>query len=249
MAENQKERRDALLRQLRTTALAVQESGHDRMPPERKLAADLGISRGLLRSLLTELEGAGLLRRRNQSGWLLARRSLSEPNNSVIGFSEMGRMYGYEAGSRVLGSVVRQATESELLRLRLAPLSRVWVLTRARSLDQRPVSLEEVVIPFVRARELQVLDMTDRSLFAELHSLGTVVSRVDVSIEARTASSAACEVLGLEPGSPVLSQRELAFDQFGGELYLCRATYRADSYSFRTTLTRRGQANLGAGVD
>jgi len=243
MPVTQHDRREALRRRLRLAVQSARDNAHDRLPSERKLAEDLGASRGLVRSLLEELETAGLLQRRSQSGWILTGQSLSEPKNSVIGFSEMGRMYGYATSSEVKNSHIRLAREAEVLRMRLAPLSRVWVLRRVRALDDRPVSLEEVVMPTAQAGDLPTLDMTDRSLFEELQKRNVVVSRVDVTIEAEVAPNFLAELLKLKLSDPVLAQREIGFDQFGRELFLCRAAYRADSYRFRTTLTSRGQAS------
>lgn len=239
----QHDRRQALRRRLRLAIQAARDSAHDRLPSERKLSEDLGASRGLVRSLLAELEAAGMLQRRGQSGWILTGQSLSEPKNSVIGFSEMGRMYGYVTSSEVKSSHIRLAREAEVMRMRLAPLSRVWVLVRLRALDERPVSLEEVVMPAEQAGDLPTLDLTDRSLFEELQERNVLVSRIDVTIEAEVASNPMAELLNLKSSDPVLAQRELGYDQFGRELFLCRATYRADSYSFRTTLTSRGLAS------
>lgn len=243
MPVTQHDRRQTLRRRLRLAIQAARDGAHDRLPSERKLSEDLGASRGLVRSLLAELETEGLLQRRGQSGWILTGQSLSEPNNSVIGFSEMGRMYGYVTSSEVKSSHIRLAREAEIIRMRLAPLSRVWVLVRLRALDGRPVSLEEVVMPTEQAADLPTLDLTDRSLFAELEGRNVLVSRIDVTIEAEVASASSGELLHLQRNDPVLAQRELGYDQFGRELFLCRAIYRADSYSFRTTLTSRGLAS------
>ena len=238
---SQRERRESLLSALRQIVRTAQEQGLDKLASERRLADELEISRGLLRTLLATLAEEGLIRPRKQSGWLLTGQTISEPNNALIGFSEMGRLYGYRTHSEVLESVVRLGYEDELHRLRLPEMSRVWVLRRLRSLDDRPVSVEQVLLPLMAVGTLHQRDMTDRSLLTDLAEIGVVVTRTDVTIEAQAASATVAPFLNLERGAPVLTQREVAYDQYGREIFLGHADYRADSYHFRSTLTRRSR--------
>lgn len=239
MAETRAHHRHELLSQLRSRILASAAEGRTRLPSERALAGELAVSRGALRSALTELAGEGLLQPKAQSGWHLSGRTISEPNNTVIGFTEMSRLFGHEPRSRVLKSGVRLARETEVACLRLSPVSQVWVIKRLRFLGSRPTSLEEVVMAADRAGDLTDLDMTDRSLFTELGRRGIEVSRTDVVVEAEVADESNATLLDLQPGSPLLTQHETSYDQHGRELFLCYAQYRADSYRFRSTLTRR----------
>lgn len=239
MASIQRQRRDSSLAALRQEVTAARERGLDRLPAERQLAEDLQVSRGLVRSLLGELAKEGLVQAMPQSGWLLTGQALSEPNNALIGFSQMGRLYGYEPQSEVLESSVRLVHESEAPRLRVPPMSRVWTLRRLRRLDALPVSVEQVVLPLDLVGHLPTRDMTNRSLLADLEAIGVLVTRTDVTIEAQVAGPSLALFLQLDSGAPVLTQREIAYDQFGREVFLGHADYRSDSYRFRSTLTRR----------
>lgn len=239
MVKVHSDRRGLLLAQLRQLITHSRERGANKLPAERRLAEELQASRGLIRTLLGELAAEGLVQAMPQSGWLITGQALSEPNNSLIGFSEMGRLYGYEPHSDVLESSIRLGDESEITRLRIAPLSRVWVLRRLRRLDERPVSVEQVVLPLEMAGDLPKRDMTNRSLIADLEEFGVLVTRTDVTIEAQVAGPSLAPFLDLQVGAPVLTQREVAFDQYGRELFLGHADYRSDSYRFRSTLTRK----------
>lgn len=233
--------REALLDQLRGVVANAREAGCERLPAERTLAASLQVSRGTLRRALEDLAREGLVQARPQSGWMLTGQALSEPAHALIGFSEMGQLYGYEPHGEVLASVVRLAHPAEESRLGLGPLSRVWELRRRRLLGRRPVSVETVVLALSLADGLPDIDFTDRSLLADLDARGIRVTRTDVIVQAALADQSDGALLDLEVGDAVLTQDEVAFDQFGREVFLCHAVYRADSYRFRSTLTRRGQ--------
>lgn len=237
----QRQQHEALLQRLREVVGEARDAGRQRLPAERQLAASLQVSRGTLRRALEDLAREGLVQARPQSGWLLTGQALSEPAHALIGFSQMGELYGYEPHGEVLGSLVRLADPSEEARLGLAPLSRVWVLRRRRLLGRQPVSIEEAVLSLALVDGLPGLDFTDRSLLADLDARGIRVTRTDVIVQAALVDAADGALLDLPVGAAVLTQDEVAFDQFGREVFLCHAVYRADSYRFRSTLTRRAQ--------
>lgn len=96
-----------------------------------------------------------------------------------------------------------------------------------------------MVLPLSSVGDLPARDMTNRSLLEDLGSIGVLVTRTDVTIEAQVAGPSLALFLQLDRGAPVLTQRETAYDQFGREVFLGHADYRSDSYRFRSTLIRR----------
>ncbi|MDR1428217.1 MAG: GntR family transcriptional regulator [Bifidobacteriaceae bacterium] len=209
-----------------------------RLPGERKLSAELGVSRSTLHQALTLLEKDGLVRVSPQRGWIVAGPMVSEPPSTLQSFTEMARAKGLRPGARVLTKATRPADLDEADRLGLAPTSQVLDLTRLRSLDAIPVCLDRVVIPMALAAGLAQIDLTDASLFAELARLGVQIARSSYAVQAVEAAAWVAEALAIEPGSPVLLGRETAFSATGSVVLIGESRYRGDAYQFKADLFR-----------
>jgi GntR family transcriptional regulator len=73
------------------------------IPPERRLATELGVSRPTLRMAIDELVREGLLLRRHGSGTYVAEPKIALPL-TMTSFSEDMRQRGMRPGSRVLST-------------------------------------------------------------------------------------------------------------------------------------------------
>src|SRR5450756_1984180 len=60
-----------------------------RLPAERVLAGDIGVSRGTLRHALTRLTDEGRLERAPQAGWFVVDVPLGEPAHVLMSFTDM----------------------------------------------------------------------------------------------------------------------------------------------------------------
>ena len=76
----------------------------DRLPPERELAAEHGVSRMTVRQALQTLEARGLLRRTigRSGGSFVARPKLERDLRTFSGLSEQLRRQGVTAGAHVI---------------------------------------------------------------------------------------------------------------------------------------------------
>ena len=59
-------------------------------------------------------------------------------------------------------------------------------------------------------------------------------------IGARSATAEECRLLGVKRGAPLLTMERTTFDDTGRVIEYGRHVYRADAYSFETTLVERG---------
>ena len=212
----------------------------ERLPGERELARRFGVSRATLRQALALFAAEGRLTPHPQRGWFVASAGvLSEPPAVLQSFTEMAQGRGLRPTARVLSRQVRPAALAEAERLGIAPVSAVLDLERLRGLDGVPVCLDRSILPIARAPALAELDLTDRSLFEVLAAEAGV--RIDHSAYALQACAATPEqaaALGIDPGAPVLTGDEIAFDEYHVPTMLARVVYRGEAYRFQTTLFR-----------
>jgi GntR family transcriptional regulator len=187
----------------------------DRLPPERELAVEHGVSRMTVRQALQTLESRGLLRRSigRSGGSFVAQPKLERDLGTFSGLSEQLRRQGVEAGARVLSA--READgELEIVRVRLA--------------DGEPFALERSRFPAERFDGLLELDLT-----ASLYEL--LADRFDAApvraverIEPVLADADEADALGVEAGTPLMLVDRTAYDAGGLVVETARDVFRGD---------------------
>ncbi len=212
----------------------------DRLPSERWLCDELGVSRATVRRAIEELVTDGLVEGRGRGSFVTG-DALVEPPNTLMSLSELGRARGLAASAQVLASEVRPATLDEAETFGIAPGAELFTLQRLRMLDELPISLDHNRVPLRLLPAATGLDFTHASLYEALERAGHPLARADYELEARGAEAPEDELLGLAPGAPVLFATTVAIGDDGRVLDLGRTVYRADRYRFQATLMRRVQ--------
>lgn len=210
-----------------------------RLPAERSLAAQFGVSRITLRNALNRLAEEGVLKSVLGSGWFVVPQVLGEPPSVLQTFTEMAAARGLRATSHVLSQQVRSASLSEADQLLTAPAAQVLELTRLRGMDATIICLDAAVLPLSVARALVGVNLEDRSLYAELeHRCEVRIERSAFSVRAEIADRQLAVQLGVQPGWPVLVGNEVGYTSSGKPVLLGQTHYRGDAYRFQADLFR-----------
>jgi GntR family transcriptional regulator len=212
----------------------------DRLPSERWLCDELGVSRATVRRAIEELIGDGLVEGRGRGSFVTG-DAVVEPPNTLMSLSELGRSRGLEASSQVLAADLRPATIDEAEAFGIAPGAELFELRRLRMLDGLPISVDHNRVPLRLVPDAAQTDFTTASLYEALEREGHAPTRADYELEARAADEHEAELLGLAPGAPILFATTVAIGEDGRVLDLGRTVYRADRYRFQATLMRRVQ--------
>lgn len=197
-------------------AIAAGELGPgDRLPSERELAAEHGVSRMTVRQALQTLEARGLLRRAigRSGGSFVARPKLERDLRMFSGLSEQLRRQGVAAGARIVST--READGAiEIVRVRLA--------------DGEPFALERSSFPGDRFAGLLGLDLSG-SLYDLLddHFDAAPVRAVE-RIEPVLADRDEAAVLRVAPGAPLMLVDRIAYDDAGLVVEMARDVFRGD---------------------
>lgn len=211
-----------------------------RLPSERDLAHQLGVSRSTLRHVLAALADAELVNASPQRGWFVSEIQISDPPNVLLSFSESARERGIRAGAKVLSHAVRPITLVEQEELRAAPGTDILEIKRLRTLDDTPVSVDFTYVVVPRVPGIETVDLSDASLYDAMERVsGVRPVRSDYAVHADGADEGTAELLQIPVGSPVMVARELTYAANGDRLLIARLTYRGDAYTFRATLHGR----------
>jgi GntR family transcriptional regulator len=228
------EARDTVERQLRGTGLTP----GDRLPPERELAATLGISRPTLRRALEQLEAAGRIERRQGSGTYLAEPRVELDVRVLVSFARGILGGSLVPGTRLVASERIPADRAVAHRLGVARGEPVVRLARLRTADGLPVVLECSWVPESVAPGLERVELDSHPLHELLSErYGVRVRHAEQELVPGFAELPADAPLGCRAGTPLMIVRRRTFDdadatvEISEDRYLSgRARFRSDAF-------------------
>lgn len=119
----------------------------DRVPPERDLAAWVGVSRMTARAALRALALRGVLERDVGRGTFVARAKVDHDLTHFAGFTEMVRRQGMAAKARILAINALPAPDHVAAALQIEPGGLGYRVERLRFADDEPLTLEDSWLP------------------------------------------------------------------------------------------------------
>jgi GntR family transcriptional regulator len=203
------------------------ESGHA-LPSERELANALSLSRVTVRKAIAGLVDDGLLVQRHGAGTYVAER-IVKSFSKLTGFTDDLRARGLKPRVEFLERSIGTVTPEEALALGLSPGARVVRLRRLRFAGDKPLALENTVVPHAILKDPQSVKL---SLYEVLDQLGCRPTRALQRLRAVALDAAQARLLALPAGSPALSIERRAFLDDARAVEFTQSLYRGDAYDF-----------------
>jgi GntR family transcriptional regulator len=203
----------------------------DALPSDAMLCQEFHVSRMTARGAVQRLAQEGLVVRVPGKGTFVAQPPGFRQASNLLSFTTEMTRRGLEPSSRILRRGLRPAREVEIARLHLRPGAEVVEVRRLRLADERPIVLESTCLPASCADVVLEADLERGSLHQALVEARRVPTRGRATLGAEAAGDEEGELLGVEPGSPLLVERRLIEDQRGRPLELTESRYAADRYS------------------
>ena len=212
-------------------AISARElSAGDRLPPERQLAAELGVSRMTLRQALATLESRGLVTRSTgrRGGTFVTSPKVERDVTAFAGLSEQLRRQNVTAGARVLSAAEVSANDVVAEALQLDPGDPVGEIVRVRLADRAPLALESSSFPLARFPGLLALDLT-RSLYEVLaEEYGEPPTHAVERLEPVLAAEVEADTLDVAVGAPLMLVERTAYSAGGVAVEFARDLFRGD---------------------
>ncbi len=221
-------------------------SNMQRLPSEYQLADEYGVSRLTVRKAIERLVTAKILVKDPGKGtYIMSTNSSNKVESGRMGlqsFTEAAETYGKQSRTQVLDyQPLTQPDQrmEEKLNLRNNPQPEVDELVRLRFWDDDPMTIEDIVILHKYVANHQKNDFK-HSLFQILAET-VEIAYSNQEIEAIKVDEKLAKLLHVQEGDPILCVHSLTYTADGQPIFYDTSYYRADKYTFKTTLTRLEQ--------
>ena len=209
----------------------------DRIEPEVDIAERTGLSRPTVRQAIQELVRKGLLVRRRGVGTQVVHNQMRRPVELSSLYDDLTRA-NHKPKTKVLVLRTEGADEDIATALGVEESAEVYVIERLRYDGDQPLAYMRNWIP----ADLVDLDETNleaNGLYELLRRAGVQMHIANQRIGAKVASSSEAKLLDVRTGAALLTMQRTTFDDAGRAIEWASSSYRADLYSYETTLFER----------
>jgi GntR family transcriptional regulator len=209
----------------------------DAIPPERRLAGELGVSRLTVRAALDDLVREGVIVRRRGSGSYVSRPKIAQ-QIGLTSFTEDMRQRGFVPSTRLLEMETILAGAQLGRALHVSPGERVVRILRLRLADGEPMAVEDLCVSAAMVPGITRSELEDSSFYALLRDrFGITVARGVQVIEPTVTSEEEAAILGVPLHSPALQFERTTESEDGRVVEFVRSVYRGDRYRIVTDLS------------
>lgn len=218
---------------LREQIAAGELPGGARLPSERELSEQLGVSRMTVRQALNYLQSDGLIEIHQGIGAFVASPKQTYDVFQLLGFSEEIARRGDSVESVVLEQGVVQPPARVAQQLVLEKGELTLKVMRLRKVNAEPVLLETSYVPAMLCAGIETSNFATSSLYALLEQqYGLQLQRAQQTMECVVANEYEQTLFGIRAGTAMLllegvtyGERELPVEYF-------KAIYRGDRCKF-----------------
>lgn len=230
----------------------VAEGGYargEKIPSERDLVVETGVSRVTVRRAIDNLVAQGILERRSSSGTFVKRSPFFSRPVGIerpLGISERLRRSGALPGSRLLHFSIEMPGEKVASRLGLDQEAQVLQIRRLRVVSGQPVCIETIylpqaLVPDLYADELVRPDFSLYDVLRDRYQLHAFSSRETLCISYATEEEA--QLLEIKPMDPVLLMRCVTYDPNQQPFEYLVSVNHPDRVIFESQSTQRNDTN------
>lgn len=213
----------------------------EKLPGERDLCERLGISRTALRGAIKQLCSQGTLESRHGSGTYVLPPKPTQVFQEANGFTGIVTATGRTARSRVVRAEVEAADKRIAQKMGIADGTPLFVLTRVRYADDRPIAIESSRIDLTRCPGINEHDFNHESLLDTIkNSYGIQIAHGLEMISITHVDADEAPLLGVEEGTPAFFEQCFNRDPSEATVEYCRAVILADRYQFGNDDTQHG---------
>jgi GntR family transcriptional regulator len=204
-----------------------------RLPAERDMARQLGVSRMTVRQALAALAERGLVERGvGQGTFVSGIGKVVHDLSQVSGLTEVVARHGLVAGARVLEARERGASAAVADALQIDEAAPVIRVRRLRSAGGRPLVIEDDWFPAGLVPGLLERDLSGSLCALLREDYGLVPGGSEERLEPVAAGAFEARVLGIELGAPLMLVERVVRTLAGTPMEFSRHRHRGDRSRF-----------------
>ncbi len=213
-----------------------------RLPSEKELQDQLGVSRITVRQAMQQLEAEGKVVRVPGKGTFVLAPKV-EPLAGLTSFSENMRAWGLDPSYRDSRTEWVEPEKKIHEALKLGDLEKVLYIYRLLLADGIPMAIQHAFLPgslFGESRDLFTPARLDARSMYELieHDIGVKLASAEELVEASVATRDEAKTLDIAPGNLVLVITRLTRNEAKVPVEYVKLIFRADRYRYRVELSR-----------
>ncbi len=211
----------------------------ERLPPERELCRDFGVSRATLRQALGELEERGLITRHQGRGTFVSRPRVQLPIVGVFSIRDAMEAHGLQMTTRVVRVEILEASRQLAADLACLPGEPIVFIERLRLGDGEPMVLDTAHLRAEQFPGIEDIDFEQHSLYEVLESdYGRTVAEAQETLEPVILTPRECELLEVPQHTTALLTRRITTDSSGAVVALGHVLLRGDRsrYIYKRTV-------------
>lgn len=221
----------------------------DRLPSERELSEQVGISRMTVRQAVAFLSQDGTLVVQPGVGTFVAEPKLVHDTLHLLGFTEEMTRQGGTVSSRVLEQSLTVPPTYVANALNMQSGEEAVRIIRLRISEETPLLLETSYVPSQLCPGLENEDLESQSLY------GLLQNRYDLklestrqTVEATIANDYEVQLFGVESGMAMILLEGLTYAEPGLPIEYVKAIYRGDRFKFELISDQQALASETAGA-
>lgn len=213
-----------------------------RIPSEKELTEQYGVSTITIRRAVSELVESCLLERKQGKGTFVLRKAFNRSfKPQALSFTEVCHSNNMTASARLIcGEIVWNADESILRKLELDNGSPVVHIERLRFADGQPIVIETCWFP-IHYSYLLDIDLENESMYKAIRErekeIRIIVRSGERVIRLINSDKRAAQLLNIRTGSAILSLESVTYDEVSGKpIHVSSHIGYAQKYNFAVVI-------------
>lgn len=201
------------------------------LPSEGDLSREFGVSRVTIRQALKQLETRGAIYSEQGRGYFTTTSRMQGLSGFHSFTSEVQRLGGIAASALIDFATDVSLPEAFRKHLKVDGTEAFIAIRRVRSIDGRPVALEDAYLPMSMYPQAERAAFEEGSLYDRMtRGWGIVPAWADALFEPVAATSEEARHLQIEPGAPVLAVWRVTATDTDQVCEYVRSIYRGDGF-------------------
>ncbi|MGH1842158.1 GntR family transcriptional regulator [Enterococcus gallinarum] len=214
--------------------IEVSMIAHDKIPSERELTKQYGVSRTTVRLALKELENIGYIYRCHGKGTFVSGLKKDVDLGGSYSFTQQMKSLGRNPETRVLVFENIKADKFISQHLNILLGEKVFKLTRLRIADSEPLMIEDTYLPVKFFLNLNSQLLRKKPLYdLFLEDFNQVIRLADEEFYASLASKDDAKQLMIPKGSPVLHLVRQTYNTKNEIIEFTLSVARADQFHYQ----------------